>query len=271
MIITADDFGRSHEINTAVIKAHQQGILTCASLMVSGESADEAVALAKENPGLNVGLHLVLIDGFSVLPQKDIPDLVDHQRRFSNDPAVGGARYFFSARARRQLREESRAQVEKFLDFGMEMDHLNSHHHLHIHPTIAGIVVELARDYRIAAIRLPLQGLRMVTRSTAAMAAVMFPWVMNLKFKLDMAGIAHNREVMGLYENDAMHEASWMRLIPKLKPGITEMFCHPALTDHSDQNEKSPSFGEYEALISPKVKEALAQAKAVLGSFSDFV
>jgi len=271
VIVTADDFGRSTAVNAAVIKAHQQGILTCASLMVSGEAADEAVALARENPGLNVGLHLVLIDGFSVLPKKDIPDIVDDQRHFSSDPAAGGARYFFSARARQQLRKESRAQVGKFLAFGLEMDHLNSHHHLHIHPTIASIVVDLAREYRIPAIRLPLQGLRMVTRPTAPMAAVMLPWVMNLKFKLDMAGIAHNREVMGLFENAAMNVENWLRLTPKLKPGVTEIFSHPASPDRSDQGGTSPAFDEYKALIDPEVKEALAQANVVLGSFRDFV
>jgi len=270
VIVTADDFGRSSEINAAVIAAYQSGVLTGASLMVSGIAADEAVALALEHPGLKVGLHLVLIDGVSVLPRTEIPELVDDDRRFSTDPAAGGTRYFFSAGARRQLQQEARAQVEKFKSFGLDMDHLNSHHHLHIHPTIAGIVVDLAREYHIPAIRCPFQGLRMVTRSTAAMAAVMFPWVMNLKLKLAVAGIAHNREVFGLYENDAMNVDTWLRLIPELKPGITEIFSHPAMPS-SVQSGHDPSVIEYEALVSPKVREALRHENVVLGSFSDFV
>lgn len=245
------------------------GILTCASLMVSGEAVDDAVALARENPGLRVGLHLVLIDGFSVLSKTEIPDLVDDNRRFSSDPAAGGARYFFSACARRQLRKESRAQVEKFRSFGLAMDHLNSHHHLHIHPTIAGLVVDLAKEYGIPAIRLPLQGVRTLTRRTAAMATVMFPWVINLKFKLARSGIAHNREVFGLYENDAMHEAAWLRLIPKLKPGVTEIFCHPAVSARDDLVQRRPSTGEFEALVSPEVKELLRKENVTLGCFSD--
>ncbi|CAB5091908.1 hypothetical protein D3OALGA1CA_958 [Olavius algarvensis associated proteobacterium Delta 3] len=267
--MTADDFGRSAEINAAVIAAHQRGILTCASLMVSGEAVDEAVALATENPGLRVGLHLVLIDGISVLPKTEIPELVDENRRFSSDPAAGGARYFFSACARRQLGKESRAQVEKFRSFGLEMDHLNSHHHLHIHPTVAGIVAELAKEFDIPAIRLPLQGLRTLTPSTAAMAAVMFPWIINLKVKLARSGIAHNREVFGLYENDAMHEDTWLRLIPKLKSGVTEIFCHPAVAARDNLVQRHPSTGEFEALVSPKVKALLRNENVTLGCFSD--
>ena len=59
LIVNADDFGRSHAINQAVIRAHREGILTTASLMVNESAADEAVALARENPDLGVGLHLV--------------------------------------------------------------------------------------------------------------------------------------------------------------------------------------------------------------------
>jgi len=269
VIVTADDFGRSSEINAAVIEAHQRGVLTCASLMVSGDAAEEAVTLAMDNPGLNVGLHLILIDGVSVLPQEDIPELVDDEQCFSKDPAAGGARYFFSVRARRQLRREARAQVEKFRSFGLEMDHINSHHHLHIHPTLADIVVALAKEYNIPAVRLPFQGLRTVTRSTIAMAAVMFPWVMYLKLKLIMAGIAHNREVFGLYENDAMNVNNWLRLIPELKPGVTEIFSHPSMPS-SVRSDNGASVEEYKALVNPKVKEALRCADVALGSFNDF-
>src|SRR5216117_276522 len=105
LIVNADDFGRSHSINLAVIRAHREGILTTASLMVNEAACDEAVKLAKENPRLGVGLHLTLICGHSALSQKEISGLVDAQNKFSNAPAKTGFRYFAQKKLRPQLRD----------------------------------------------------------------------------------------------------------------------------------------------------------------------
>src|SRR6185369_15065888 len=94
LIVNADDFGRSRSINTAVIRAHREGILTSASLMVNEPDCAEAVALAQENPQLGVGLHLALLCGRSGLPPEKIPDLVNARGEFSNNPAIAGAKYF---------------------------------------------------------------------------------------------------------------------------------------------------------------------------------
>ena len=94
LIVNADDFGRSHSINEAVIRAHQDGILTTASLMVNEPAREEAVALARQNPRLGVGLHLALSHGHSALPPEKIPGLVNERGEFSNQPAATGFRYF---------------------------------------------------------------------------------------------------------------------------------------------------------------------------------
>src|SRR4051794_11109094 len=100
LIVNADDFGRSHSINQAVIRAHRDGILTTASLMVNEVAFDEAVMLAKENPRLGVGLHLTLICGSSALPQEKIPSLVNAAKEFPNNPAAVGMKYFFCAKSK---------------------------------------------------------------------------------------------------------------------------------------------------------------------------
>src|SRR5271170_6700937 len=94
LIVNADDFGRSHSINEAVIRAHRAGILTSASLMVSENGFDEAAKLAKENPKLGVGLHLTLLQGHSALPPGKIPGLVNSLGEFSNSPVGAGMNYF---------------------------------------------------------------------------------------------------------------------------------------------------------------------------------
>lgn len=272
VIVTADDFGRSRQVNRAVIQSHQNGILTCASLMVSGEAADEAVHLAKMNPTLKVGLHLVLVDGFSVLSPEEIPDLVDAQRRFADQPAVAGVGYFFSSRIKRQVAKECEAQIQKFLSTGLTLDHLNSHHHLHIHPTIANIVTGLARKHTIPAVRLPYQGLRTLTGPTTCMAAMMLPWVLYLKICLLKAGIKHNREIFGLYETGTMTESAWLGLIAKLKPGVTEVFCHPADVPAADDPEQGPAdrgHEEFKALCSQQVRRRFEEENVILTGFSN--
>src|SRR5215469_14090587 len=103
LIVNADDFGRSASINEAVIRAHHEGILTTASLMVNEPACSEAVALAKQNPRLGVGLHLTLLCGRSALSKEKIPGLVNSQNEFTNNPSGAGCRYFFEHSLREQL------------------------------------------------------------------------------------------------------------------------------------------------------------------------
>jgi len=106
LIVNADDFGRSCSINAAVIRAHREGILTTASLMVNEPAFTEAVELAKQNPKLGVGLHLTLLCGHSALRPEQIPGLVNEQREFSDNPGSVGFRYFAKKSLRAQLRIE---------------------------------------------------------------------------------------------------------------------------------------------------------------------
>ena len=154
LIVNADDFGRSHSINEAVIRAHREGILTTASLMVNEPACDEAVALARENPKLGVGLHLTLLCGHSALPPEKIPGLVNARGEFSNKPVGAGFRYFFQRSLREQLRAEIHAQFEKFRATGLPLDHVNGHLHLHLHPTMFRILMEDAAKLGIRHLRL---------------------------------------------------------------------------------------------------------------------
>jgi hopanoid biosynthesis associated protein HpnK len=144
LIITADDFGRSHEINRAVLEAHTRGILTSASLMVTGDAFDEAVDMARRTPSLAVGLHLVLVDGKAALPAETIPHLVDERGMFPNAPARLGFRYFFGRGARRELAAEIAAQFERFAATHLPLAHVDGHQHLHVHPAVFPLLVPFA-------------------------------------------------------------------------------------------------------------------------------
>ena len=120
-------FGRSSSINAAVIRAHREGILTTASLMVNGRAADEAVELAHQNPRLGVGLHLTLVCGRSALKPTEIPSLVDNRYEFSYRPVWTGFKYFIHPGIRVQLRHEMTAQFDKFKLTRLRLDHVNGH------------------------------------------------------------------------------------------------------------------------------------------------
>src|ERR1700694_1978742 len=154
LIVNADDFGRSRSINEAVIRAHREGVLTSASLMVNEPWCDEAVALAKQNPKLGVGLHLTLLMAHSALPPEKIPGLVNARGEFSNNPVSVGFRYFFQRGLREQLRAEIHAHFNRFRDTCLPLDHVNGHLHMHLHPMVFRILMDDAEQLSIGHLRL---------------------------------------------------------------------------------------------------------------------
>lgn len=271
LIVTADDFGLSSEVNQAVVEAHRNGILTCASLMMGGKAADEAVVLSRKYPSLKVGLHLTLVDGFSVLAKEEIPDLVDGNGRFSGDTVLSGIRYFFSRRARAQIAMECEEQIRKFLDAGLSMDHINSHRHLHIHPAIRDIILPLVFKYRIPAIRLPRPVGRAPNLRSTVMTAVMSPWVFALQLRLIANGIPHNQEIFGLHETGSMVESAWLRIIPHIRDCVTEIYCHPAYGKSTSLDEKTPHYQNEEelaALTNPSIRKQLERLRVIRTDFT---
>jgi len=152
---SADDFGLSVAVNEAIERAHRDGILDAASLMVAAPAAADAVRRARALPGLRVGLHLVVIEGPAVLPPADIPDLVDAAGQFPSDQLGLGIRYFFRPGVRRQLAAEIRAQFQAFADTGLTLDHANAHKHMHLHPTVGRMLLDIGREFGLPAIRVP--------------------------------------------------------------------------------------------------------------------
>lgn len=262
LVVTADDFGSSAEVNEAVGRAHRDGILTAASLMVGGVAAAEAVATARRQ-GLAVGLHLTLVDGRPVLAPERVPDLVDAHGRFRSAPAVLGVRLAASRRVRDQVRAECAAQVEAFVATGLAIDHLDAHHHLHVHPFVLEVVLALARRHRIPAVRVPLEPGRPPLSQALAVAA-MAPWAARARSRLRRAGIATNDVLFGLHASGGMTETVWLGIIGRVPPGLTEVYCHPAATRGNEGGA-----AELAALLSPAVRAAIERAGIRCVAFGD--
>src|SRR4051812_32750677 len=144
---SADDFGLTEAVNEGIARAHRDGVLQAASLMVGAPAAADAVRIARACPSLRVGLHLVVIEGPAVSPRRDIPDLVDAQGQFPSDQLKLGINYFFRPRIRRQLRAEITAQFAAFAATGLVLDHANAHKHMHLHPTVGAMMLDVGRQF----------------------------------------------------------------------------------------------------------------------------
>lgn len=274
LIVTADDFGAHPSVNAAVERAHRDGILTAASLMVGAPAAEDAIARARASPGLRLGLHLVLADGASVLPPRAIPDLVDAQGRFGGRMARDGARYFCLPRVRRQLALEIRAQFDAFAASGLPLDHVNTHKHFHLHPTILTLILDIGRAFGLQAVRLP----RETGPPGKASPAWLRPWLALLEARLDAARIGHNDYVAGIRQSGHFDEAALLDALCNLPTsGIGELYLHPALASGA---EIAPSMrgyrhaDEFAALVSPHVRAVCGALRAQgwrFGGFADLV
>ena len=229
LVTVADDFGLTPGVNEAVEQAAKHGMLTTASLMVAAPHAADAVARARASPNLAVGLHLVVIEGTPILPPNDIPDLVGADGRFPSAQLQLGANYFFSPRVRHQLAAEIRAQFEAFRATGLTLDHANAHKHMHLHPTVGRMMIEIGCEYGLRAIRVPseppLAGLPRQTLGDRALRR----WCGILRGQARRAGLLTNDQVLGLGWTGHMIPARTQLLLHALPPGLTEMYFHPAV------------------------------------------
>jgi hopanoid biosynthesis associated protein HpnK len=261
LIVTADDFGLHQAVNEAVERGYREGVLRAASLMVAAPAVADAVARAKQHPGLAVGLHLVLADGRAMLPPARIPDLVDAQGMFDSNMVRNGFRFFFLPRVRRQLAEEIRAQFEAFAATGLRLDHVNAHKHFHLHPTILSLMLNIGREYGMRAIRLP---------SEPGMGPWLRPWLALMRSRLDRAGVAYNDHVFGLRHSGGMDETVMLGILKQLPDGLSEVYLHPAshgrLTDSMADYRHTD---ELAALLSPRVRQVIADRYRLCEGFLD--
>jgi len=274
LIVTADDFGLDYSVNEAVASAAQSGVLTAASLMVGAPATDEAVRIAHSLPCLRVGLHLVLTEGWPVLGPRSIPDLVGADGKFADRMVLDSIRYCGSARIRRQLRDEIRAQFEAFARTGLKLDHVNAHKHFHVHPGILRDILTIGRDFGMQALRVPDEPLwfaASVNRSNYLSAPLLGPWLRIMRHQIRKSGIACNDRVFGVACTGQLDEETMLAILDRLPQGVTEIYLHPAQTARPISAAMSGyrHAEELAALLSPKVRAAVGASQAACGGYSD--
>jgi len=270
LILTGDDFGISPEVNEAIERAHLQGVLRAASLMVAAPAFDDAVARARRLPSLGVGLHVVLVNGRPALPASAVPDLVDERGEFLTDLVAAGFKFFFHPRIRRQLEAEIRAQFEAFAATGLRLDHVDAQCHMHVHPTIFAMLLRIGKEYGMPGIRIPREPFLISYRAAGndglrkrlGNSLLTEPWLALMRVRARAAGVACNDYAFGVNDPGAMTEERVVAIIEALPDGVTEMLFHPATGPFEGADAGTEHFAwaaELAALTGAPVRDAIAR------------
>ncbi|MCX8667746.1 hopanoid biosynthesis-associated protein HpnK [Acetobacteraceae bacterium B3987] len=257
VIFSADDFGMSVEVNEAIEEAHRNGLLSTASLMVAAPAFEDALKRAQRMPNLKLGLHLVVIEGDSLL---HLPVITDQQGWFGRNQLGLGFQYFFSPTTRSALKKEIHAQFQQFARTGLELNHANAHKHMHLHPTIGHIMLHVGKTYGLKAVRTPMEPAAPLGETPSLGDKALEQWTRVLRRQIHNAGMKTNDACFGLRWSGHMTPERIHRLIPQLPSGVSEIYFHPAKGQSSQMAALMPGYQpeqELATLTNPMTKDLL--------------
>jgi chitin disaccharide deacetylase len=273
VILNADDFGLTRGVNEGIVRAHRDGILSSTTLMANGDAFDDAVALAKSNPKLGVGCHLVLISGKSVAPAGEVRSLVDRNGNLPASLPSFVAKVMSGKIRADDIATELRAQIQKIRASGIEPTHMDTHKHTHAHPRVLNVVCRVAKECGINRIRQPIESFRNSWLTTASdrkgtatqvvAAAAVRSIAPRFRATLKKFGMITPKHFLGLAMTGQVGPATLRRMIESLEDGATEIMFHPGVYDHALAETGTRLLMqrelELQALLDPAVRDTLAQ------------
>ena len=252
LIVNADDFGFTRDVNAGIVQAHREGILTSTTLMANGDAFEDAVRLARETPSLDIGCHLVLIQGHALTTGQ----------RFPESP-VQVVRSLF--RGGFDVFAELRAQIQKIVDAGIRPTHLDSHKHTHIMPSVFRAAVRLAQEFQIPYVRLPLDR---TAPYLTYLCSTLDPFYRRYATRRQVSMTDH---FLGYRLTGRLTEETFAAALASIEDGITEFMCHPGHLGDELQSAatrlKESRVRELEALLSPRVRRVMDEAGVRLATF----
>lgn len=281
LIINADDFGLTAGVNRAIAEANRSGVLTSATMMANTRAFAEAAVMAKSQPSLKTGCHIVLIDGDPV--SANLPSLTNGSSRFRNS-----LKQFAVAAVRRQIsadeiQQEAEAQICKIQSQGITLTHIDSHKHTHMFPHVLRPVLRAAKACGIRAVRNPFEPLRawphstvlgtpaLWLRSAGVTAFQMFAGEFRRAIKEE--GMLSSDGTVGIAATGKLDQKMLLRILAALPEGTWELVCHPGYSDADLQAAGTRLTASREtelaALISSETKDALARQKIELISYAE--
>jgi hopanoid biosynthesis associated protein HpnK len=273
VIINADDFGLTPGVNRGILSAFREGVLTSTTMLVNLRFFDDAVALARANPDLPIGVHLSLVGGRPVSDPARVPSLVERDGGFPRGVAALGRRYLLGRLSLAEVREEFRAQVRKFLDQGLAPTHLDTHKHVHGLGGIFRAVLDVARELDIRRVRVPCEDGRSLRPWRAAARRSVLRWLCrDAREEAARAGVRTTDHFVGLGQGDRLDGETLQLILRGLRPGVTELMCHPGYDDeHLRHCSRVPPHRERElaGLKDPRVRECARSSGIRLMSYAE--
>jgi len=280
LVVTADDFGMSIEVNEAVEKAHRNGILTNASLVVAGAAAADAIRRAKRMPGLGVGLHLAIFGAPAQQSGEAQQMIAPDGENLGEKPVSTGIGIMFSPATRAAAKREIEAQFRAFGQSGLELGHLDGHWHCHQHPTILNLAIAAGRPLGLRAVRIPYEGLgwshrvtghrRLGARIGHAVSHAPLAGFMRLRTKA--AGLRANDHFFAKSDAGSVSGDQLLGLLQNLPDGVTEVGLHPSTRQRIGIHSPPPdwdSTGELAALTDPRLRPEIERRGIILCRWAD--
>jgi hopanoid biosynthesis associated protein HpnK len=278
-VVTGDDFGLAREVNRGILRAHTQGILTSTSLMVAAPFAAEAVEIARATPSLGVGLHLVLVQGTPASSDARATGLATASGGFRESAIPAAVRYFFDPGLRRAVLREVRAQLERYRDTGLALDHVDGHLNVHLHPMLQATLAELAPEFGIRAVRLTREpiapNLRYDPRHRLrkTFEGVVLRMLSGItERRLAPLGVVFADRTLGLHQSGGCDQSYLAHALAELPDGVSELYCHPAEAQTPEMRRLMPGYrpaDELAALTSPRIRALVAERGIELIRWSD--
>jgi predicted glycoside hydrolase/deacetylase ChbG (UPF0249 family) len=251
LILNADDFGMCHDQNVGVMTGLKDGLFTSSTILVTCPWFEEAAAFARNNPVADLGVHLTLTaewDSYKwgpVSARHAVPSLVDDRGYLWQT-----VEQVYEHARLDEAEAELRAQIEKALAAGIDVTHLDSHMGtLQLRADYHEIYARLANEYRVP--------IRLASRrrmGNEGMGAILD--------QLDAFGVVTPDHLV-FYGPSTVPETEsyWTNLIRSLKPGVTEILCHPALAGDELKSCAGDAFqreADFRYFTSEKVRQLVA-------------
>jgi chitin disaccharide deacetylase len=264
LVVNADDFGFTPDVNQGIVEAHRNGILTATTLMANGDAFDDALRLWRETPTLDIGCHLVLIGGHSLVTGKTFPTSISQ---------------LLIALAKRELRiyDELAAQVRRIVDAGVRPTHLDTHKHTHLAAPVLDAVARISEEFDIRWVRRPFDfplhalagGVPRAKKWTSNALGLM-----RARFHrvLERHGCRTTDHFAGFQITGRFRTAELVDLMAIIPEGSTELMVHPgrcgpALRSAPTRLKESRE-DELAALIAPEARAAMARNGIALVNYA---
>jgi hopanoid biosynthesis associated protein HpnK len=288
LIVTADDLGLTRRVNEAIAEAHQHGIVTTASLMANGRAFDSAVRILEDNPGLDAGLHLNLTEGLPVRAREQIPSLANSSGFLYHHPIELMTALFRRRVSLADLEKEIRAQLQKVLEAGVRVSHIDGHKHVHVVPGVFGLVCGIIPDYGIKALRSTIERTprlhSLLARNAGSSLQILkqyfFGKALSGAFVLARSGdgrraLSTPRRFYGITQTGFLDMRIFVDIVDRLPNGVSEVMCHPGYVDEDLKRTPTRLYfqreRELELLTRRELRDLLERAGVTLASYRDLV